>query len=588
MKRLKNAVAMMLIMILMVSMVACEKTEDVGKAFDEFTWRIFEKNVTADTITLHYTLADPQGYGIETPEVTLGEVDFSEETLAEEQKEIEELLQELESFDYKKLTKEQQMTYDILKQDLELSLEFYDFVYLYEPFAYTSGLQANMPITLSEYKFYNEKDVEDYLTILELIPEYFNDYLEFERVKSEKGLFMNENCAQEVIRQCSDMIADPENVVLIPTFESRIEEVEGLSQDEKSAYIEENYNAVMEYVIPAYENTIDVFEELKSTGENELGLKYLDQGQEYYRYLLAKDVGTDKSPEEVIKLLDEALDSTISELRTVVTADYDSYLAYFDALETLYDKEQNDPAQTIRCLEEAMADRFPEMAEVEFKVTPVHESLESSVSPAFYMLPAIDRYEDNSIYINEGSTGGGSLWTTLAHEGIPGHMYQNVYFLSQNPEPIRKLLSFNGYDEGWATYVEMMSYEYYDFEEPIYGVLEQINTKINILVSSRAEIGINYEGWDLEDTENYLTEIGVNSEAAQNLMDYMIAEPVNYQMYCTGWLEFEELRALAENKLGDQFDEVEFHEVLLKAGPCQFNILRELVIEYTDQKGDPT
>ena len=586
MKRLKNTVAVILMTALMFSMTACnfgQNAENTQKAFDDFTWRVFEENVTVDTITLHYTLADPQGFGIEAPEVTLGEVDFSEETMKKEQQEIKELLKEMEGFQYKQLTKEQQLTYDILKQDLQLSLEFYDFVYLYEPFAYTSGLQANIPITLSEYKFYSEQDVEDYLTILELIPDYFNDYLEFERVKSEKGLFMNENCAEEVIRQCSDMIADPENIVLIPTFESRIEKVEGLSEAEKGAYIEENYNAVMEYVIPAYENTIDVFEELKTTGENDLGLSYLENGEEYYRYLLAADVGTDKTPEEVIKMLDEALDETLSELYTVVMADYDGYMAYFDAYETLYENNQNDPAQTIRFFEEAMGERFPELPQVEFTVTPVHESLQSSVSPAFYMLPALDRYEDNSIYINEGSGVGGALWATLAHEGIPGHMFQNVYFLSQNPEPIRKLLSFSGYDEGWATYVEMMSYDYYEFEEPIYGSLERINAELNLLISARVEIGVNYEGWTLEDTEGYLTEMGMDDSVAQELMDYVIAEPANYQMYCTGWLEFEQLRDFAESKLGNRFDEAEFHEVLLSAGPCQFNILRERVIEYTNQ-----
>ena len=584
--RFKNTVATLLMLALLFSVMACSKIEnavDVQTSFDEFTWRMFEENVTEDTITLHYTLAEPEEYGIESPEVTLGEVDFSEEGLAEEQNEIKEWLKELESFNYQQLTGEQQLTYDILKQDLQLSLEFYDFVYLYEPFAYTSGLQANMPITLAEYKFYDVGDVEDYLTLLEQLPDYFNEYLEFERVKSEKGLFMNENCAEEVIRQCSDMIADPENMVLIPTFESRIEKVDGLSEEQKSAYMEENYQAVMDYVIPAYEATIQVFEELKTTGENDLGLMYLENGQEYYRYLLASDVGTDRTPEEVIELLDEAMESTMTELYTLVMADYDAYLAYFDAYETLYDNDQNDPTQTIRFFEEAMADRFPELTDVEFTVTPVHESLESSVSPAFYMLPAIDRYEDNSIYINEGSTGVGSLWATLAHEGIPGHMYQNVYFLSQNPEPLRKLLSFSGYDEGWATYVEMMSYEYYDFEDPLYGVLERINAELNLLISARIEIGVNYEGWTLEETKDYLTKLGMDAGGAQELMDYVIAEPANYQMYCTGWLEFEELRSLAEDRLGTEFDETEFHEVLLEAGPCQFNILHELVDEYTNQ-----
>ena len=88
MKRFKNTVVVILMMALMFSMTACGKAENVQKAFDEFTWRMFEENVTADTITLHYTLADPEGYGIEAPEVTLGEVDFSEETLQEEQQEV--------------------------------------------------------------------------------------------------------------------------------------------------------------------------------------------------------------------------------------------------------------------------------------------------------------------------------------------------------------------------------------------------------------------------------------------------------------------------------------------------------------------
>ena len=583
MKRMKNIVMAVLLAALMLSAVACSNAEEEQKAFDDFTWRVFEENVTMDTITLHYTLADPEGYGIQSPEVTLGEVDFSEETLAEEEKEIQETLKELESFNYKNLTAEQRLTYDILKQDLEMSLEFYDYVFLYEPFAYTSGLQANIPITLSEYKFYNQGDVEDYLMILEQIPEYFDAYLEFEKVKSEKGLFMAENCAEEVIRQCGDMIADPENVVLIPTFETRIEKVEGLSEDQIEAYKEENYNAVVEYVIPAYENTIEVFEELKTTGENQLGLKYLEDGQDYYRYLLASDVGTDKTPEEVIEMLDGAIDEVVSELYTAVMADYEGYMAYFEAFDTLYEAKHSDPAETIRFFEDVFADRFPQIPDIEFSITPVHESLESSVSPAFYMLPAIDRYEDNSIYINEGSGSTGSLWATLAHEGIPGHMYQNVYFLSQNPDPIRKLLDFSGYSEGWATYVEMMSYEYYEFEEDIYGDMERINAELNLLISARVEIGVNYEGWTLEKTKTYLTELGMDSSITQDIMDYVIAEPANYQMYCTGWLEFEELRAYAEKELGSKFDEAGFHQVLLDAGPCQFSVLRKLVEEYVNQ-----
>ena len=74
--------------------------------------------------------------------------------------------------------------------------------------------------------------------------------------------------------------------------------------------------------------------------------------------------------------------------------------------------------------------------------------------------------------------------------------------------------------------------------------------------------------------------MGVNAEAAQSIMDYVIAEPANYQMYCVGWLEWEAMRDYAEEELGDRFDEVKFHQALLDVGPCQFSILQAQLDEY--------
>ena len=199
------------------------------------------------------------------------------------------------------------------------------------------------------------------------------------------------------------------------------------------------------------------------------------------------------------------------------------------------------------------------------------------------MTPPLDDYEHNSIYINQGTESSQSIWSTLAHEGVPGHMYQFVYFLSSDPEPMRTLLDFNGYQEGWATYVEMQSFYYYDkYDNPAYADFEAANNKLNLLVSARVEIGVNYEGWDLEDTQKYLSDNGFMPEVAQDIIDYVVAEPGNYQMYCTGWLEFEGLKDYAKEELGDKFDEKEFNKVILDAGPCQFWLLRDKVEEYVE------
>ncbi len=549
--------------------------------FDDWLWDSFVDMVNADSITLNYSLANPEEYGVTPTDATYGEIDMSEESMEQDKQDTLDSIKEMEDFDYSLLTEEQKFTYDILYDVTETNLMSYDYMYLYEPFAYTSGVHSNMPIVLAEYNFYDKQDVEDYLTLLTLTPDYFSECLDFEKVKSEKGLFMSSHSANEVIRQCSEFTAKPEENLLIETFEDKIRQVDGLSESEIQEYIKTNHDNVVNYIIPAYQSVIDTFKQLKNTGNNDLGLCYLEGGKEYYAYLLRSKTGTDKTPEEVIDLLDDAIEDTMSDLYSQLFSDYEAYNDYFTAIdeETLY--EDFDYKETIEFFEDAVDDRFPEIPDIDFKVTPVHKSLENIVSPAFYMTPPLDDYEHNSIYINQGTSSSQSLWSTLAHEGVPGHMYQFVYFLSSDPEPIRTLLDFTGYQEGWATYVEMMSFDYYDkYDNPAYAAFESANNRLNLLVSARVEIGVNYEGWDLEDTKNYLSSNGFMADAAQDIIDYVVAEPGNYQMYCTGWLEFEGLKDYAEDALGDKFDEKEFHKVILDAGPCQFYLLRNKVEQY--------
>lgn len=556
-------------------------TEEVQAAFDEYLDKEFKETVVNDTITLHYTLANPEAMGITPPAVTFGDIDLSEEGIAKDKAETEQDINELKTYNYDLLRDDQKFVYDILLDYLNTSMASYDNPYLYEPFAYTSGLQANYPITMAEYKFYDQGDIDDYLELLELTPDYFDACLSFEQVKSEKGLFMNSNSVGEVIRQCSDFIAKPEENLLLATFESRLEKVEGLTDKQKKDYIATNKKLVEEKIIPAYQKVVDTFTALKDTGKNELGLVHLEGGADYYKYLLASKVGTDKTPEEIIELLETSIKNTMDDLTKKAILHYDAYSKYVNDYGSLY--KDMDYMETVEFFETACDDRFPDIPDIDFSISPVHESLKDSVSPAFFMTPPIDGYKSNYIYVNEASTDVNTLWSTLAHEGVPGHMYQFVYFLSGNPEPIRTLLNFTGYQEGWATYVEQLSYDYYSgYADPFYAELERMNNQLNLYVSARVEIGINYEGWTLEDTEKYMEQQGFDKTAAKSLMDYVVAEPANYQMYVVGALSFIELRDYAEKSLGDKFSEVEFHRAVLDAGPCQFPLLKQKVDEYIE------
>lgn len=563
--------------------------EEAAKAeqqkFDDWCMEEFRENVNSDSITLNYSVANPEAYGIVPVKATYGDADTSLEAEEKNAAENQATLDEMEKFNFDLLTPEQQYTYKVYHEKIALDIEGVKYHYFFEPFAYTSGLQTNMPITLAEYTFYDKQDIEDYIELIKQFPEYIDNYLDFEKEKSEQGMFMSLTSANEVIRQCKEFIAKPDENLLIATFDSRVEEFEGLTPEEVDAYKKANKEAVLNNLIPAYNKIISTFELLKTTGKNDGGLSNLENGKEYYTYMLKFKTGSDKTPEELIDLLDSKTKELINEVSSIYLSNMDDMTAYYEAAESeegIYEKF-TDYKATINRIHDKFKDRFPEMPTIDFKTQAVHKSLEKITSPAFYMTPALDNYTSNSIYVNESSVDNNGLWSTLSHEGVPGHMYQFTYYLSTNPSPLRTLLSFTGYQEGWATYAENMSFDMYDkFKAPCYADMERINNELNLIVSARAEIGVNYQGWSEDDLRDYLTKTGLNPEATKNLFDYVVKEPINYQMYVLGFLEIKGLREYAEEELEDDFNEVEFHKVILDAGPSQFYYLRELVDQYID------
>jgi uncharacterized protein (DUF885 family) len=557
-------------------------SDDGNQDFDDYMKELFVEAVTTDTVSLHFSVKDPEAYGITDYDITWGEDPFSEETINKDKTDINDVISTLQSYDYDSLSESQQLTYDILMEKEETSLKFYDYLDYYEPFAYTSGVQTNFTITMAEYAFYTEEDVQNYLILMDELPEYMDYYLDFEKQRSENGYFMSDASADNVIEQCQDFISNVDNHYLIQTFNSRIEDL-NLDEATVSDYEEQNKDIVINQILPEYEKIIDAFEEMKGSGTNENGLYYYDQGQEYYEYLLESDVGTDMTPDEIIDLLDSKLASLMTEYMMSAYTDYDAYEDFYNED---FSYPSTDPSTILSSLEVSASNSFPICDGMDYSVVYVDKSLEDSLSPAFCFSPCIDDYLNNNIYINGGSTDDSSIWSTLCHEGYPGHLYQFAYFYSTNPAPIRTALNFNGYSEGWAEYVEMMSFDWAiseDYDSAIANFAE-INDRLNLYVSARIEIGVNYEGWTVSDCSDYLNDMGFNGDAAEDIFDYVVAEPANYQMYCVGMLTFESLQEKASSELGSDFDLTEFHDVVLSTGPCQFDILEQEVDNYIQSK----
>ena len=543
-------------------------------AFDDFLNEIFMTEIAENTINLHYTLADPKSYGISSYAISLGEL--SEDALAETNARLENYLSVLDTFDYNALSVNQQLTYDILTDYFTLQLDMAD-LYLYdEPLRSSTGIQAQLPILYEEYTFRNEQDVKDYLSLIALTDEYMEQVIDFEQKKADAGLFMSDFSCENIIAQCDAFVSDGDNHYLIETFNNKIDELGGLTQTEAEHYKLENEQILSEHIIPAYENLSDALTALMGSGTNENGLCYFPDGKEYYEYLLYYNTGSSSTVKE--------LEDRITKQRLKVLQESSDLLNDNPELWELASESSlppTDSTTTLNNLQNIMLADFPAPPETNFTVNYIDDCVADYLAPAFYVTTPIDDYSTHSIYINESiDTTNISYFTTLAHEGFPGHLYQTVMTYESGIEPVRVLLNYSGYVEGWATYVELMSYGYAGLDEDTAALLK-LNQDATLSLYASTDIGIHYEGWTYEDTAEFWHNYGIsNDDAIRNIYELIVEEPTHYLKYYIGYLEFENLKAETSLKNINHYSDKSFHQAVLSIGPAPFEIVKKYLPEY--------
>lgn len=549
-------------------------TED--EKFENYTDDIFKAQIQSNTINLHYTLADPSKYGIHNYPVTLGEIDVV--AMSKDNVLLEQEKNTLTQFDYNALSAENQLTYDILKLSLETDKLLGSNYLLTEPLSATLGIQAQLPILLAEYPFRCKEDVEDYVELVTLMDVYFQQIIEYEQAKSEAGLFMNETGAGRIIAQCESFIENADSNYLLSVFEDKLSECDFLSKKQKLRFTEKHTQAIKEHLIPAYQMLIESLKSLKNTGKNPYGLSHYTGGQEYYEYLVKSTTGIYDDISLIEDRLKKQLQSDFSQLQRILKVNPQITVDLETAMDT--NSFSSDPQKILDDLQEKMSYDFPSLKNVDYSIKYVHPDLEEYLSPAFYLTPPFDALSPNSIYLNNNSQfSETALYTTLAHEGFPGHLYQTQYFSQTNPSPIRYLLNTGGYVEGWATYVESYAYQYAPLSQDM-GELLWLNRSVNLCLYSLTDIGIHYHGWTPEATARFLNVFGITDKAVvEEIYQCIVEDPANYLQYYLGCLYFIDLRDSAKEQLGSDFDLQEFHKNVLEIGAAPFPILEKYVLD---------
>lgn len=542
--------------------------ESSDRQFRTFTRSLFQTEVSANTISLHYTLRSPSDYGIADIPATYGSL--SSDPVAAKAS-VRNVLSSLQEFDPDTLSSENALTFKILDTYLKNASTGTDYLLYQEPLDPVSGIHTQLPVLLSKYSFYDTQDVETYLALLKETPSYFDSVIRFEQKKAASGLFMPDYQADSVLDTCQSFIDMGKENYLVSTFNERIASLDLLPENKKDSFQKENMKLVTEEIYPAYQNLITAIKSLKGKGMNEQGLSHFPYGKKYYEYLVRQTTGCNESISRLRLMTRAQILEDLSAMQKVLFP-ADAALTQASVL------EQTSPDSMLDDLRSKITDTFPEIPDVDFQVKYVPESMQDYLSPAFYMIPAIDNLTENVIYINNGQTASGlNLYTTLAHEGYPGHLYQTVYFSASEPDPIRSILDFGGYVEGWATYAEMMSYYLAPLPKTEASLLQK-NSSVILGLYALADMGIHYDGWSVTDTVRFFSDYGINDpNAVQSVYKLIIGSPANYLKYYIGYLKFYELKKEMADALGNQFSQKEFHRAVLDVGPAPFEIVYDEV-----------
>lgn len=539
-------------------------------SFSEFCTTLFREEMKSNTMNLHFTLKDPKAAGIDSYEITLGSL--SGDSPHNQARQLKKLSEELKKYSHRSLKGKDRLTCRLLSDYISRQQNLAAYPYYDEPLTPSGGVTSQLPVLLAEYTFRNTRDIKDYLGLLSQMDTYFLGILDYEQKKADAGLFMSDEACLKVIEGCEVFTEHPDDNFLIDTFSNRLNAMDGLTDTQKNAYLKQHSKVLSDHVIPAYSQMIKGLTMLLGRGHNNWGLCNFPEGKAYYEAVVSADTGCDDSVEDLFSQIAKARREDLTFCQNLL--EKNPKLASQSPKPDAALKEEN--AMLSRLQKEILTD-FSAPPQTEVEICHVDPALSEYLAPAFYITAPIDDISHNRIYINDAKNDTDIYYfTTLAHEGYPGHLYQTICTSSYGAPEVLSLLNYPGYTEGWATYTEMQAFYYAGLDQDLASLLQH-NQAATLSLYATADIGIHYFGWEKEKNAAFWSEYGVDDTATvKRITDLILEEPGNYLKYYVGYLKFRQMREqlALENK---SFSVSAFHEAILRTGPSPFSVLEETV-----------
>lgn len=543
-------------------------TLDDNTEFDAYLDTIFDELVSDNYLYMHFNVADYKAMGIEKPEVGFGHIVYGVDQ--EEFNKTEKQLEDLLAFDYDSLSLRQQYDYDLLHYSLLETLCGLEYSKYNLIFSSSSQFSDGIITNLMEFAIYDEESEEDFLVVLKDVPNYINEAIEYSKQQSNDGLYHSDDMLDEEISYIDNLISSNGRSIYEHYKEYDIyPEVKELVENE---------------VIPAFVTLKEYLNTLYGkTKSDKLALTKINNGYAEYTYITNTSNNGDMYAiyTQLIEVYSDWVNNFINAYQNNehILEDYEDFLND--------DKAINLSAEDmLEYLRNNSSKRYEYLEDANYVVSALDTLGDSTLG--YYVSPPIDNLNQNVIRVNAKINNEDydqmSVFEVMAHEGFPGHLYQNIYFQQKNPHKFRATQSFIGYTEGYADLAAMDAIDMLNVDDGYKAVAKLNSITFNShLLLSIVDLGVNYFGWDVNTIGNKLEKLFLDKAIAQPLYDMVVAMPGTFVRYGVGYVSHLNLRKKAMDELGDKFDFVAYDRAIIENGPLPFAILEGVVEDYINE-----
>lgn len=550
--------------------------------FDAFTNNEIKTYLEDNYLAIHRTVSKPETFGVDMNNVVVQMSEpWSEEQFTTSLAEFESSKKEFDSFDRETLTEKQQNTYDIIQDQIELNLmsNSKEFEYIGNVFGLFSGIHISIPQILTDHVFYSEKDVQDFITLMNSVQPLFESYIEYAKKQKDAGYFMSDYNVDEIVKYVDNLVNQGYGDEMMTVIEENINSYDGIDDAAKTKYIDEAKSAYENSIVPAYKNIAEELFTLKDPSNNQFGLAHYENGKDIYELYYRMYTGSNLTIEEAEKMLQEKMTASLQNMQAALMKDPVALeLVQNNDLKAGYDSYEG----IIENLITWSKDHYTEIKIPDYEAVPASKLVSDGVG-AYYITPFIDKDGKNFIRVNTNNAelvDNLQTYYYIAHEGVPGHMYYYNYVVQNNVDPYNLLLAtYLGFSEGFANYGASYALESANTNEALKEVM-RANFDFSWALSAMIDIGIHYHGWTLDEFNNFLASYGYSGIDMTSTYYMTQSNPGVNLSYGVGYFQILDLREKAETELDDKFDEKAFNDALLQSGNAPFHIVNKNIDDY--------